>query len=129
MLNCINLQGRLVADPEIRNTSNQIAFCNFKVACDRPFKNEATGKTEADFINLVAWRQTATFIGQYFRKGDMIVIRGRLQTRSYEDEQGQKRYVTEVLVEEANFCGGMKPKEESKPAPAPTEGEPLPFEV
>ena len=131
MLNRVCLQGRLTKDPEIRNTANQTACASFTIACDRPFKNEATGKYDADFINCVAWRQTATFLGQYFHKGDQIVLAGRLQTRNYENNQGQRVYVTEVLVEEVNFCGGSSSKTTDAPAKqvAPTEGEELPFEV
>ena len=129
MLNRICIQGRLVKDPDVRNTSNQTAFCGFQIACERPFKGE-NGKAETDFINIMAWRQTATFVGNYFHKGDMILVQGRLQTRSYEKD-GNKVIVTEVVADEINFCGS--PKAKDKPAENPAKiidnNEPLPFEV
>ena len=102
-MNKVILIGRLTKDPEVRNTSNQTAFCNFSIAVDRRFKDN-NGQRQADFINCVAWRQTASFIGSYFRKGSKIAVVGSLQTRTYDDNQGQKRYVTEVVVEEAEFA-------------------------
>lgn len=130
MLNRVCLQGRLTKDVEVRNTVNQIAVASFTIACDRPFKNEATGKYDADFINCVAWRQTASFIGQYFRKGDQIVISGRIQTRSY-DDNGQKRYVTEVVADEASFCGGgnKQDKPQAQPQIPQESSEELPFDI
>lgn len=113
MLNSVDIQGRLTKDPELRNTANQTAVASFTIACDRPFKDN-NGNKQTDFISCVAWRNTATFIGQYFHKGDMIIAHGRIQTRSYDDNQGKKVYVTELLIEEANFGGGQKT--ETKPA-------------
>lgn len=130
MLNRVCIQGRLTKEPEVKNTSNQTAYANFTLACDRPYKNDQ-GKFEADFINCTAWRQTALFIGQYFNKGDQIVVSGRLQTRSYEDNSGSKVKVTEVVVDEASFCGGNKPAskpQDQTPPPAPSD-EPLPFDI
>ena len=118
----------MTKDPEVRNTSNQTAFCNFSTAVDRRFKDN-NGQRQADFINCVAWRQTASFIGSYFRKGSKIAIVGSLQTRTYDDNQGQKRYVTEVVVEEAEFADSANSgSRESAPvaqAPAPS-GAPAP---
>lgn len=126
MLNRICLQGRLTKDPELRNTSSQTAVASFTIACNRQFKNEQ-GNYDADFINCVAWRQTATFVGQNFHKGDMIILSGRLQTRTYDDKDGKKVYVTEVIAEEVNFGGGSSKKES---APAIKESsEEMPFEV
>jgi single-strand DNA-binding protein len=88
-MNKVELIGRLTKDPEIRNTSNQVPFCNFTLAVDRSFK-DANGQRQADFINCVAWRQTATFIQKYFRKGNRLGICGSIQTRSYQDQNGQK---------------------------------------
>ncbi len=127
-MNKVILIGRLTKDPEVRNTSNQTAFCNFSIAVDRRFKDN-NGQRQADFINCVAWRQTASFIGSYFRKGSKIAIVGSLQTRTYDDNQGQKRYVTEVVVEEAEFADSANSgSRESAPvaqAPAPS-GAPAP---
>ena len=94
--------GRLVKDPEVKLTSNQTQYCNFTVAVDRRFK-DANGQRQADFINCVAWRNTATFIQKYFRKGSRIGIVGSIQTRNYEDQNGQKHFITEVVAEEAEF--------------------------
>ena len=94
--------GRLTKDPELKQTSNQTAFCNFTIAVDRRFK-DANGQRQADFINCVAWKQTAVFIQKYFRKGSRIGICGSIQTRSYDDNNGQRHFVTEVLVEETEF--------------------------
>lgn len=128
MINKVVLQGRLTKDVDLRNTSNNVAVASFRLASDRPFKNEATGKYDADFISCVAWRQTASFIGQYFHKGDQIIVSGRLQTRSYDDQNGNKVNVTEVLVDEASFCGGASKKQESNPVPVESDEE-MPFDI
>ena len=101
-MNKVILVGRLTKDPEVKNTASQVPFCNFTVAVDRRFK-DANGQRQADFISCVAWRQTASFIGSYFRKGSKIGLSGSIQTRTYDDNNGQKRYVTEVVVDEAEF--------------------------
>lgn len=102
-MNKVILSGRLTKDPELKATTNQVQFVNFTLAVDRRFK-DANGQRQTDFINCVAWRQTATFINQYFRKGSKIAICGSISTRQYQDNQGQNRYVTEITVEEAEFC-------------------------
>ena len=94
--------GRLTKDPEVKYTQNQLPFCNFIIAVDRRFK-DANGQRQADFIACVAWRATADFIGKYFRKGSKIAVVGSIQTRSYEDQEGKKHLVTEVVVDEAEF--------------------------
>ena len=109
-MNKVILVGRLTKDPEVKNTSSQVPFCNFTIAVDRRFKDQ-NGQRQADFINCVAWRQTATFINSYFHKGSKIGISGSIQSRSYEDQSGQRRYVTEVLVEEAEFVESSAPKQ------------------
>ena len=101
-MNKVILVGRLTKDPEVKNTSSQVPFCNFTIAVDRRFKDQS-GQRQADFINCVAWRQTASFIGQYFHKGSKIGVVGSIQSRSFDDNQGQRKYVTEVLVDEAEF--------------------------
>lgn len=127
-MNKVELIGRLTKDPEIRNTSNQVPFCNFTLAVDRRFK-DANGQREADFINCVAWRQTATFIQKYFRKGNRLGVIGSIQTRNYEDENG-KHYITEVIVDEAEFVESQSAQAPA-PAPAPQEvpTSPAPQEV
>ena len=102
-MNKVELVGRLTKDPEVKLTSNQTQFCNFTIAVDRRFKDQ-NGQRQADFINCVAWRQTAVFIQKYFHKGNRIGLVGSIQTRSYDDQQsGQKRFITEVVVDEAEF--------------------------
>ena len=83
-------------------TSNQNQYCNFTLAVDRRFK-DSNGQRQADFINCVAWKNTAVFIQKYFHKGNRIGVVGSIQTRSYEDEAGQKRFITEIVVDEAEF--------------------------
>ena len=101
-MNKVQIIGRLTKDPEVKYTQNQLPFCNFIIAVDRRFK-DANGQRQADFIACVAWRATAGFIGKYFRKGSKIAVVGSIQTRSYEDQNGQKHLVTEVVVDEAEF--------------------------
>lgn len=99
-MNIVAIMGRLTADPELRTTSSGTSVTSFTVAVDREFK-----KDETDFLNVVAWRQTADFITRYFKKGKMIAIVGSIQTRVYEDKNGNKRTATEIIAEKASFCG------------------------
>ena len=99
--------GRMCADPELRTLVTGTSIVNFTLAVNRRFKN-AQGEYEADFINCVAWRNTAEFIAKYFGKGKQIAVVGSIQTRKYEDKQGNKRTATEVVVDEAHFCGESK---------------------
>lgn len=94
--------GRLTRDPDLRYTSNGHAVANFTVAVNRPFRNEQ-GEQEADFINCVAWRKQAENLANYMRKGSRVGVDGRIQTRSYDNDQGQKVFVTEVLAESITF--------------------------
>lgn len=96
------LVGRLVKDPEVKTTSNQVSVCSFTIAVDRRFKN-ANGERQADFINCVAWRSQADFLGRYFQKGSRVGLVGSIQSRSYEDANGKRVYVTEVVVDEIEF--------------------------
>ena len=98
MLNVIALMGRLVADPELRHTPNGIATCTFRIAVDRSFVRQGEER-KADFIDIVAWRQSAEFVCKYFRKGNMIAVNGSLQTRSYEDKNGNRRTAYEVVAD------------------------------
>lgn len=104
-LNKVVLCGRLTADPELKQTQSGIAVVSFTLAVNRRFVKSADGTngSQADFINLVAWRQTAEFIARYFKKGSSLCVTGSIQTRSWSDTQGQKRYATEVVVDEAMF--------------------------
>ena len=113
MLNCVTLIGRLTADPELRTTTSGKSVANFSIAVDRSYSK--SGNKETDFINIVAWENQANFISRYFTKGSMIAIQGSIQTRNYEDKNGNKRTAFEVLAREVSFCGG---KNETSPAPA-----------
>ena len=104
MLNCAILMGRLVADPELKTTTNNISVTSFRIAVDRSFQKQGEER-QADFIDIVAWRQTADFVTRYFRKGSMIAVQGSIQTRSYEDKQGNKRTAVEVVADTVSFCG------------------------
>lgn len=96
------LVGRLTADPELKTTPSGVSVCSFSVAVNRRFA-DSNGERKADFINCVAWRQTAEFICNYFAKGRMIGLVGSIQTRDWTDNEGRKRYATEVVVDEAYF--------------------------
>ncbi len=106
--------GRLTKEPEVKNTSNQIAVCKFTVAIDRKFKDK-DGQKQTDFINCVAWRQTATFISSYFHKGSKIAVVGSIQTRTFDGDDGRRQYITEVVVDEADFVESKNNSSQSKP--------------
>ena len=103
MLNKIFLQGRLVADPEMRHTPSGVAVASLRLAVDRDFKDRNTGEKATDFIDIVAWRQTAEFVSKYFQKGRMIVVSGRLQMRDWTDKDGNKRTSAEVVADNVYF--------------------------
>ena len=105
-LNKVVLCGRLTADPELRQTNSGIAVVRFTLAINRRVGRNADGtqaQQQADFISVVAWRERAEFISRYFRKGSALCITGSIQTSSWQDQQGQKRYATEVVADEAMF--------------------------
>lgn len=102
MINRVILVGRLVRDPDLRYTPNGVAVSNFTIAANRPFTNEA-GEREADFVNCVTWRKTAENLANYMTKGSIIGVDGRIQTRSYDNVEGKKVYVTEVVAETIQF--------------------------
>ncbi len=103
MLNKVIIMGRLTRDPELRQTTSGVPMCRISVAVDRQFKNQQTGEREADFINCVAWRQTAEFITRYFHKGNMILVEGNLRNDNYEKD-GVKHYSMTVYVDNVSFC-------------------------
>ena len=114
MLNKIFLQGRLVADPELRHTQNGIAVASFRLAVDRDFKDRETGERKADFINIVAWRQTAEFVSRFLTKGRLAIVEGKLQTRDY---------ATEVVADNVYFGDSRRDSEGSGyGAPQPSRG-------
>ncbi|MBQ8015971.1 MAG: single-stranded DNA-binding protein [Clostridia bacterium] len=104
MLNNAVIMGRLVADPELRTTGSGISVTSFTVAVDRRFNRQGEDR-QADFIDIIAWRQTAEFVCKYFRKGSMIAIQGYIQTRMYEDKNGNKRKAVEIVADNVSFCG------------------------
>lgn len=128
MLNRIIIMGRLVRDPELRRTQSGNAVTSFTLAVDRDFKSDG-GEREADFINCVAWRNTAEFVSKYFSKGRMAVVTGRLQNRSWTDKDGNKRTSAEVIAESVYF-GDSKREDSAAPQETfeelPDDGE-LPF--
>lgn len=101
-MNTAILMGRLTADPEIRTTNSGLNYCRFTVAVDRYTKGE---DKKTDFINCVAWRQTAEFVERFFSKGKMIAVQGSIQTGSFTNKDGAKVYTTDVLVDKVHFCG------------------------
>ena len=103
MLNVAIIMGRLTAAPELRTTASGLSVTSFSVAVDRSYK--AGEERQTDFINVVAWRQTAEFVSRYFQKGSMIAVRGRIQQRNYEDKNGNKRTAFEIVADEVSFCG------------------------
>ena len=105
MLNNVTLMGRLVADPELRTTTSGKSVATFRIAVDRSYTKQGEEK-KADFITIVVWKNTADFVSKYFSKGSMIALCGEIQTRPYEDKNGNKRTAFEVLAREVSFCGG-----------------------
>ena len=106
-MNKVELIGRITKDLEVRLTSNQTQYCQFTIAVDRKFK-DANGNRPTDFINCIAWKNTAVFINKYFRKGSRIGVVGSIQTRSYNDQSGQSHFITEVIIEDAEFVDGRE---------------------
>ena len=102
MLNHIVLMGRLCADPELRRTNSGTPVTSFTLAVDRDFKSQS-GEKEADFVPVIAWRNTAEFVSKYFKKGRMAVVEGRLQMRNWTDKDGNKRTTAEVVAENVYF--------------------------
>ncbi len=117
------LVGRLTKDPELKSTPSGVMVCSFVVACDRRYTQD--GERQADFINCIAWRQTAEFISRYFKKGERIALEGTIQTRSWQDNNGYKHYVTEIVVDNVEFAQSKSATAPASPAPAvPSPAEP-----
>ena len=111
MVNRVVLVGRLTRDPELRYTPNGVAVANFNIAVNRPFSNQQ-GEREADFINCVVWRRQAENLANYMRKGSLIGVDGRIQTRSYEGQDGKMVYVTEVVADNIQFLESRSASQE-----------------
>ena len=124
MLNKIFLQGRLVADPELRHTQNGVAVASFRLAVDRDFKDKSTGEKATDFIDVVAWRQTAEFVCQYFTKGRMAVVEGRLQIRDWKDKDGNNRRSAEVVADNIYFGDSKRDSQSGGDYAPPAYGSP-----
>lgn len=116
MLNHITIMGRFTRDPELRHTQSGTAVTSFALAVDRDFKDKNSGETATDWISCTAWKGTAEFVSRYFQKGRMAVVDGRLQTRSYQDRDGNKRTAVEVVADHVYF-GDSKKKESEGNAP------------
>ena len=124
-MNKVILMGRMVADPELRFTTGNIAVCKFRIAVDRSFQKEGEERA-ADFFNVTAWRQTGEFISKYFRKGARILVEGWMMNNNYEDKDGVKHYGMEMQAERAYFTeskkaddGGQAPASPTSPNSAP----------
>lgn len=111
--NKVILIGNMTADPELKQTQGGLSVSTFSIAVNRRFKTE--GQQECDFINIVTWRQQAEFVCKYFKKGQPILVCGQLQTRTWTDNQGNKRYATEVVADEVSFVGNSSSNTDSKP--------------
>lgn len=142
MLNVVAIMGRLVADPELKTTPAGINVCTFRIACDRSFAQRGQQR-QADFIDVVAWRHNADFLCKHFAKGGMVAVQGRLQTRQYQDRNGNKRTAVEVVADSLSFVGSSKkpggqavdeggeapPSDYRNPAPAYSQGDADDFAV
>ena len=117
MLNHIVIMGRLTKDPELRHTSSNMAVTSFSIACDRDFKSD--GEKETDFIDCVAWRNTAETVARLFTKGRMIAVDGRLQVRAWTDKAGNKRRTSEVVADRVYFADSRPQQNNEYPAILP----------
>lgn len=118
-MNRVCLMGRLTRDPELRQTQNGVSVTSFSIAVNRKYDKET-----ADFIDVIAWRQTAEFVAKYFGKGDMIAIEGVIQTRTYEDKQGNNRKAVEVVADQVYFCGSKQSSGKGEPSQASVAAQP-----
>lgn len=142
MINVVAIMGRLVADPELKTTPAGINVCTFRIACDRSFVRQGQQR-QADFIDVVAWRHNADFLCKHFAKGQLVAVQGRLQTRQYQDRNGNNRTAVEVVAESLSFAGSSKkpggqavddggeapPSSRSDSAPGYSQGSAEDFEI
>ena len=112
MLNVVAIMGRLVADPVLRTTTQGNSVCSFRIACDCSYGQER----QADFIDIVAWRQQADFVSKYFQRGSLIAVEGSLQTRQYQDKNGNNRTAVEVVANNISFAGAKRQDAQSAPS-------------
>ncbi len=121
MLNKVILMGRLVRDPELKQTQSGIAICRFSVAVERRFADKTTGERETDFLDCTCFRGTAEFLAKYFSKGNMILAEGSIQNNNYTDNNGVKHYSHNIMVDNVSFCGGKNDNGSSQTDTAQTE--------
>lgn len=123
MLNKAILMGRLTRDPELRHTQSNIAVATFPIAVERDYRRNDSGQREVDFIDIVTWRNTAEFVSKWFRKGQQVVISGRIQTRTWQDRDGNNRRTVEVVADDCYFADSKRDNVTSAPmeAPAPMD--------
>ena len=127
-MNKVFLIGRLTRDPELRYTGNNTAVASFSIAVNRNFTNQS-GEREADFINIVVWRKQAENVKNYLSQGSQVAIDGRLQTRSYDDQNGNKRYVTEVIADNVEFLGSKNSQSGGQTTSSSSESDgPTPYD-
>ena len=107
MLNVWAVQGRLTKDPELKTTENGISVCTFTLASDKNYVKQGETR-EANFFNIVTWRQTAEFVAKYFHKGNLVVVNGEGQSRTYEDKDGKKHSIVELVASNVSFCESKK---------------------
>lgn len=115
MLNVVAIMGRLVADPELRTTPAGHSVCSFRIACDRSYVQQGQQR-QADFIDIVAWRQQADFVSKYFQKGSLIAVEGSFQTRNYQDKNGNNRTAVEVVANNISFAGTKRQDSQNAPS-------------
>ena len=111
--NKVILIGNFVSDPELKQTPNGVSVCRFRIAVQR--KTKAEGQQTADFLDVVAWRQSAEFVSKYFKKGNPILVCGQIQSRNWEDKDGAKRYSVEILADEVSFVASKENNETYMP--------------
>ena len=126
-MNKVFLIGRLTRDPELRYTDANIPVCRFSIAVNRTYSNQ-NGEREADFINIIVWRKQAENVKNYLTQGSQVAIDGRIQTRSYDDNNGQKRYVTEVIADNVEFIGSRSSSTNSNNAGYSQASGPTPYD-
>ena len=126
-MNKVVLIGRLTRDPELRYTSGNAAVCNFTIAVDRPF-NSNTQERGTDFIPIVVWNKQAENVKNYLAKGSQVAVEGRIQVRNYDDNNGQKRYVTEVVADNVEFLGSKNSSNNSNTGTASNDAGPSPYD-
>lgn len=107
MLNVVAIIGRMVKDPELKTTNSGKSVCSFRIANDSGYK-DASGQSQTNWLDVTAWGKTAEFVCKYFPKGSLIAIDGRLQTRQYQDKNGQNRTAVEIVAQNVSFCGSKE---------------------